>query len=115
MPVRAVIKNYGQSPKKVRRVLGLIRGKKVGEAEAILRYIPSPSARAVLKALQSALANAEHNHMLAADDLRIVAAYADDGPRLKRARPQARGRINPILKRTCHITIVVDEEATGGP
>lgn len=114
MPVRAVLKNYSQSPKKVRRVLGLIRGKKVSEAQAILRFIPSPSARAVLKALESAVANAEHNQMMVPDDLRIVAAYADDGPRLKRARPQARGRINPILKRTCHITIVVDEEETGG-
>ncbi|MFN3974987.1 MAG: 50S ribosomal protein L22 [Dehalococcoidia bacterium] len=115
MPVRAVSKNYGQSPKKVRRVLGLIRGKRVTEAQAILRFIPSPSARAVLKTLESAIANAEHNQSMVADDLRIVAAYADDGPRLKRARPQARGRINPILKRTCHITIEVDEEATGGP
>ncbi|GBD10971.1 50S ribosomal protein L22 [bacterium HR23] len=110
MPVRAVTRNYGQSPKKVRRVLGLIRGKKVSEAQAILRFLPSPSAKAVLKTLESAIANAEHNQMMVPDALRIVSAYADDGPRLKRARPQARGRISPILKRTCHITIVVDEE-----
>jgi large subunit ribosomal protein L22 len=114
MAVRAVTKAYGQSPKKVRRVLALIRGKKVPEAQAILRFIPSPSARAVLKTLTSAVANAEHNALLSPEALRVVAAYADDGPRLKRARPQARGRINPILKRTCHITIVVDEEGEGG-
>jgi large subunit ribosomal protein L22 len=99
------------SPKKVRRVLGLIRGKKAQEAIAILRLMPSPVAEAVAGTVASAVANAENNQMMAAEDLRVVAAYADDGPRLQRHRPKARGRISPWKRRSCHITIAVEEEA----
>ncbi|MBI2935232.1 MAG: 50S ribosomal protein L22 [Chloroflexi bacterium] len=114
MPVKAVHRNFGTSPKKVRRVLGLIRGKPVREALAMLRFMPSPTAAAVRKTMQSAIANAENNHLMAAEDLRVIAAYADDGPRLKRFRPQARGRISPVLRRSCHISIIVEEASEGG-
>ncbi|MBI4337278.1 MAG: 50S ribosomal protein L22 [Chloroflexi bacterium] len=114
MAVRAVTRNFGMSPKKVRRVLGLIRGKPVKDALATLRFIPSPAAKAVAKTLQSAVANAENNQMMAADELRVVAVYADDGLKLKRFRPQSRGRSSPILRRSSHITVVVDEEGSEG-
>jgi large subunit ribosomal protein L22 len=102
------------SPKKVRRMLGLIQGKKAEDAMALLRFRPSPAAEAVAKTVKSAVANAENNHLMAVADLRVVKAYADDGPRLKRHRPASRGRISPWLRRSCHITIEVEEEAARG-
>lgn len=111
MAVRSLCRNYDQSPKKVRRLLDLVRGKPVREALAALQFQPSPAAQAISKALRSAIANAENNHMMAAEDLRVVKAAADDGPRLKRFRPQSRGRASPIIRRLSHITIEVDEEA----
>ena len=110
LAVRALTRNFGMSPKKVRRVLGLIRGKRADDALAILRFLPSPAAEAVSKTLRSAVANAENNNLMAVDELKVVAAFADDAPMLKRFRPQSRGRISPIKKRSCHITIAVDEE-----
>ena len=113
MAVNAITRNFGMSPKKVRRVLGLIRGKKAGQALAILKFMPSPSAEAVAKTLKSAVANAENNNMMVVDDLKVVEAYANDGPRLRRFRPQSRGRVNRIVRRFCHITVSVDEEVLG--
>ena len=113
MAVKAVHRNFGMSPQKVRRVLGLVRGKPVAEAIAAIQFIPSPAARAVVKVIKSAVANAENNDLMMADSLRVVAAYADDAPRLKRFRPKSRGRISPIIRRNCHITIAVDEEGQG--
>ena len=114
MAVRAQTRGFGMSAKKVRRVLGLVRGKRADEALAVLRFMPSPAAEAVAKTVRSAVANAENNNMMAVEDLRIVAAYADDGPQVKRFRPQSRGRISPIKRRSCHITIAVDEEGIQG-
>ena len=108
--VRALTRNFGMSPKKVRRVLGLIRGKRADDALAILRFMPSPAAEAVSKTLRSAVANAENNNLMVVADLKVVAAFADDAPVLKRFRTKARGRISPIKRRSCHITIAVDEE-----
>jgi len=113
LSVKAVHRNFGMSPKKVRRVLGLVRGKPVAQAIAAIQFIPSPAAQAVVKVIRSAVANAENNAFMAAEDLRVVTAFADDGPRLKRFRPQSRGRISPIIRRNCHITIAVDEEVSG--
>lgn len=107
--VWAITKNAGMSAKKVRRYLPLIRGKRVQDALDLLRFTPSPAARALYKTVRAAAANAENNRMMDINDLVVVAAYANDGPMLKRARPQARGRVNLIRKRTCHITVVVDE------
>ena len=111
MAVRAVHRNFGMSPKKVRRVLALVRDKKVDQAIAAIQFIPSPAAKAVVKVIRSAVANAENNAFLTPEDLKVVAAYADDGARLKRFRPKSRGRISPQIRRSCHITIAVDEEA----
>lgn len=110
MAVSAITRNFGMSPKKVRRVLDLIRGKKAEQALATLRFMPSPAAEAVAKTLKSAMANAENNNMLAPEDLKVLGAYADDGPRLRRFRPQSRGRINRIVRRFSHITVSVGEE-----
>ena len=113
MAVNAITRNFGMSPKKVRRVLGLIRGKRAGQALAILRFMPSPVAEAVAKTLKSAMANAENNNMMVVEDLKVVEAYANDGPRLRRFRPQSRGRVSRIIRRFCHITVSVDEEVPG--
>ncbi len=107
MNVKAQAKYVRESPNKVRRVLDLVRGLTVTEAEAVLRFANRGAAEPVVKVLKSAVANAEHNHSLDAEDLFVAQAYADEGPTLKRFRPAARGRATRIRKRTSHITIVV--------
>jgi large subunit ribosomal protein L22 len=109
MEVKAQAKYVRQSPYKVRRVLDLVRGLPVGDARAVLSYANRRAVEPIVKVLDSAVANAEHNHALDADDLYVVKAYADEGPTLKRFRPRARGRATRINKRTSHITIVVGE------
>jgi large subunit ribosomal protein L22 len=103
--VRAQARYVRCSARKARLVLEHIRGKPAGEAAAILAFQPRAAARDAGKVLASAIANAENNNGFDADDLIVVAAYADEGPTLKRWRPRARGRVNRIRKRTCHITI----------
>jgi large subunit ribosomal protein L22 len=93
----------------VRRVLDLVRGLPVEEAEHVLRLANRGAAEPISKTLRSAVANAEHNHALDADELIVAEAYADEGPTLKRFRPRARGRATRINKRTSHITIVVSD------
>ena len=95
------------SATKVRRVLDLIRGKGVQEADDILRFTERDAGILVRKLLASAVANAEHNDQQAPDELFVSACFADEGPTMKRFRPRARGRASQILKRSCHITIVV--------
>jgi large subunit ribosomal protein L22 len=111
MRVRAVARDVRISPLKVRLVVDAVRGKRVGEAEPLLRFLPSPAARAVAKVIKSATANAENNFGMDPKRLKIVEIFVDEGHRLKRMRAQARGRVNPILKRSCHITVLVEEEA----
>jgi large subunit ribosomal protein L22 len=103
--VRAQARYVRCSARKARLVLEHIRGKGAAEAAAILAFQPRAAARDAGKVLASAIANAENNNGYDADDLIVVAAYADEGPTLKRWRPRARGRVNRIRKRTCHITI----------
>jgi large subunit ribosomal protein L22 len=103
--VRAQARYVRCSARKARLVLEHIRGKQAAEAAAILAFQPRAAARDAGKVLASAVANAENNNGYDADDLVVVAAYADEGPTLKRWRPRARGRVNRIRKRTCHITI----------
>jgi ribosomal protein L22 len=103
--VRAQAKYVRSSARKARLVCEHIRGKGVDEARAILRYTPRAVARDWSKLLDSAVANAEHNHELVGDDLRVTEAYADEGPTLKRYRPRAMGRATRIRKRTSHLTI----------
>jgi large subunit ribosomal protein L22 len=109
MKVRAQAKYVRQSPYKVRRVLDLVRGLPVHEAEDVLRLTQRGATEPIEKVLKSAVANAEHNHALDIDDLVVAEAYADEGPTLKRYRPRARGRATRIRKRTSHITIVVSD------
>ena len=92
---------------KVRAVLDQIRGKGCAQALEILAFSERDAARPIGKVLESALANAEHNDGLDADELYVSACYADEGPTLKRWRPRARGRATRINKRTCHITVIV--------
>jgi ribosomal protein L22 len=105
--VRAHAKYVRTSARKARIVCDHIRGKSVAEARAILQFAPRAVARDWAKLLNSAVANAENNHELVADDLRIKEVYADEGPTLKRFRPRAMGRATQIRKRTSHLTITL--------
>jgi large subunit ribosomal protein L22 len=95
------------SARKARLVLDHIRGRSVPEARSVLAFSERAVARDIELVLRSAVANAETNHGLIGDDLVVSAAYADEGPTLKRWRPRARGRVARIRKRTCHITVKV--------
>ncbi|MCD8286439.1 MAG: 50S ribosomal protein L22 [Clostridia bacterium] len=95
------------SPYKIRTVLALIRGKSVEEAEAILTYCNKGGSLEVKKVLQSACANAEHNKNMDRTDLYVAECFADAGPELKRIQPVSKGRAHAILKRTCHVTVIL--------
>ena len=110
MKVRAEAKYIRQSPYKVRRVLDLVRGLPVEEARNVLAFTDRRAADTVRKVLDSAVANAEHNHALDADELVVVEAYANEGPTLKRWRPRARGRVARIHKPFAQLTVVVREQ-----
>jgi large subunit ribosomal protein L22 len=110
MKVRAVAKEIGISPQKVRLVVDMVRGKKVDEALNILKFLPTPTAKAVAKVIKSAVASAENNFQMSPAELRITDIFADKGHVMKRFRPQSRGRVNPILKRSSNITVFVTEE-----
>ena len=107
----ATARHIRMSPYKVRRALALIRGKSVNEAAAILEYATIVSAEPVKKVLLSAAANAEHNYGMDRGDLIVAEAYADQGPTLKRMNPVSKGRAHSILKRTSHITVILDVES----
>jgi ribosomal protein L22 len=109
--VRAQAKYVRSSPRKARLVVDHIRGKSVDEARAILAHTPRAAAVPVLKVLESAIANAEHNHELLPDELRIHQVMVDEGPTIKRFRPRALGRATKIRKRTSHITINLTNKA----
>lgn len=104
---RAVLRYYRSSASKARPVLDLIRGKSVAEARAILTLSTRGVAVPILKLLNSAVANAEHNDQMSADELFVGTAMADEGPTMRRFRARARGRGSRIRKRTCHILIAV--------
>jgi ribosomal protein L22 len=103
--VRAQAKYVRSSARKARLVCDHIRGKSVEEARAILAHAPRTIARDWSKLLESAVANAEHNHELVGEDLYVKAIHADEGPTIKRYRPRALGRATRIRKRTAHLTI----------
>jgi len=107
--VRAVGRFIRVSPYKARQIADLIRGKDLEEARYITTFSPQDAARLVGKVLESAVANAENNNGLRADDLMVVNCYVDEGPTLKRWRPRAYGRATRIRKRTSHITVIVGE------
>ena len=108
---RAVAKYVRISPFKVRIVLDVIRGRSYTEAVAILKNTPKAACEILLKVVNSAAANAENNLGMSKDNLFVAACYADQGPTLKRVRPRAQGRAFRILKRTSHITVVLDAKA----
>ena len=107
--VRAQHRWARMSARKARLVLDHIRGRTVPEARTILAFTPRAAATEIEKVLRSAVANAEANSGLDGDELVVEAAYADEGPTLKRWRARARGRVNRIEKRTCHVTLVLVE------
>jgi ribosomal protein L22 len=105
--VQARARYVRTSARKARLVCDHIRGKDVAEARAILAFTPRAAAKPWLKLLESAVANAEHNHELVGEELKIVAVHADEGPTLKRFRPRAMGRATRIRKRTSHLSITL--------
>jgi ribosomal protein L22 len=113
--VRAQAKWVRTSARKARLVLDHIRGRSVPEARTILAFTTRAAATDIDKVLRSAVANAEANHGLDGDELVVEVAYADEGPTLKRWKPRARGRVNRIRKRTCHVTLVLVEQPETAP
>ena len=111
MEAKAHLKSLRVSPRKVKILCDLIRGKDVKTASAYLMQTPKAASEPVLKLLRSAVANAENNNAMDAEKLYVSTAVANPGPVLKRGMPRARGRYNRILKRTTHITIGVSEKA----
>jgi large subunit ribosomal protein L22 len=99
------------SSSKVAIVLDLIRGKPIDEALSILKFTPKSSCPVVTKLLNSAVANAENNLEMDRKELYVAECYANQGPTLKRIRPRSRGMANPILKRTSHITVILDRKS----
>ncbi|MFQ5577668.1 MAG: 50S ribosomal protein L22 [Anaerolineae bacterium] len=107
--VQAVSKYIMGSPLKARRVVNTVRGMRATQALEVLALMPHAAAHSVAKTIKSAVANAEENYGLYADDMVIAEITANEGPRLKRMRFGARGRVKPIIKRTSHITVVLEE------
>ncbi len=113
MEAKAITKYIRISPRKVRQVIDLIRGKKVNEALAILKYTPKRASEVVTKVVKSAAANAENNLQLDKDELFVTRCYVDQGPTLKRFQPRAMGRADVLRKRTSHITVMVGDKKEG--
>jgi large subunit ribosomal protein L22 len=109
LEVKAVTKYVRMAPRKVRLVIDLVRGMQVAEALDVLRFTPKAAAKVVAKTIASAAANAEENYGLSTEDLFIARITADEGPTLKRGRAGARGRYKPLLKRSAHVTVVLEE------
>jgi large subunit ribosomal protein L22 len=115
MQTRAIAKNVGHPPRKVRRVTETIRGRRVGEALAILRFIPNTPARDVYKVVASAAANAENNYEADPDALWVLNAVVDEGVTIKRVRARSHGRSSRILRRSSHITVIVTDDPADIP
>jgi large subunit ribosomal protein L22 len=109
MEVSATLKYVRHSPRKVRLVVDVVRGRQVDEALAILRNLPQHSARDVAAVVASAKANAENNLLLTPESLFIKTIYANEAPRMKRIHARARGRADRIVKRMTHVTVVVED------
>ncbi len=110
MQVAAKLRYARVSPQKARLIADMIRGKQVGEALRTLTFTPKKSARIVKKLLESAIANAEHNHGADIDELKVSAVFVDQAPTFKRFRARAKGRGDRIIKRNSHITVEVGGE-----
>ena len=110
MQVKAIAKRLSLSPQKARLVVDQVRGKEVGQALDILNFSTQKGAVLVRKVLESAIANAENNEGADVDELKVAEIYVDAGATMKRIMPRAKGRADRILKRTCHITVMVSDE-----
>ncbi len=110
MEARAIAKGVRIAPRKARLTIDLIRGKDVAEADIILANLNTKASRIIRKVLTSATANAENNLELNKENLYVSEAYINEGKTMKRGRAGAKGRPDPILKRTSHITVVVSEK-----
>jgi large subunit ribosomal protein L22 len=110
MEAKALAREIRISPQKARLIVDLIRGKDVASAISTLRFMPKKGARILRKVVESALANASQNESIDVDTLYVKKIFIDGGPMLKRMMPRAQGRANRILKRTSHITVVLDEQ-----
>ncbi len=110
MQVSAREKFIRMSPRKMRLVVDAVRGKPVNEALTMLQFMPTVAAEAVRKAVASALANAENNDALDAEDLYVHSIASDSGPSNKRFRPRAHGRVSPLIKRSANLTVVLAEK-----
>jgi large subunit ribosomal protein L22 len=108
--VRAVSKYIPMSPVKMRRVINVVRGRRAEEALQMLRLMPQAAAGELAKTIKSAVSNADENYGLDPEQLVITRIHADEGPMWKRRRFGARGRFKPILKRTAHIEVVLEEQ-----
>jgi large subunit ribosomal protein L22 len=113
METQAILRFVRLSPKKARFVADLVRGKKVDEAVNILKFSTNRSARLIKKVLDSAIANAENNQGADVDELKVTMISVDEGPRMKRISPRAKGRADRILKRMSHITVSVGDGKNG--
>ena len=110
MQVRAIAKNIGIPPRKMRLVTNAVKGKSVNDALAILQFLPNAGARPVSTVVASAAANAENNYNLDPDDLYILNIVADDAFRIKRVKARSRGQAARILRRFCHVTVIVSDD-----
>ena len=116
MEIKVKLSNLRTSPRKVRQVIDLVRGKKVPEAQSILLFTVNKSARSVLKLLNSAVASAKHDlHVADESNLFISKITVDEGPKLKRWHPMSRGRAYPIIKRSAHISLTISDNNSSSP
>jgi large subunit ribosomal protein L22 len=115
MQTRAIAKNLGHPPRKVRRVTDAIKGRRVSEALAILKFLPNMPARDVYKVVASAAANAENNYTMDPDELWVINAIADEAPTIKRFRARPHGRASRINRRSTHVTVYVSDDPADLP
>ena len=108
MKVIAKSRYISVSPRKLRLIAGTVQGRQVEDALTQLRFFPSPSAKELAKVVKAASANAENNHQLSVAGLKVVKIDIGDGPRLKRLRPQPRGRAHMIVKHSSHVVVTVE-------
>lgn len=111
MESKAILKYARITPRKARRVVDLIKNKSAGDALVYLRFMPYRGARFIEKLVKSAMANAEQKKAVNPEEMKIVMAYVDQGPVMKRMEPRAMGRANVIRKRSSHITVILSEES----
>jgi large subunit ribosomal protein L22 len=110
MEVAAKLRHARISPQKCRLIADQVRGKPVEQALQILTFSPKKAAGIVKKVLESAIANAEHNEGADIDELKVCKIFVDEGPSMRRWKPRAKGRVNHILKRTSHVTVMVGDK-----